>query len=115
MRVHIPSSHITPKAVALSRRQLLATAAAGVLGTHTAHAQGVMEPTAFKHATTHNNFLEFGLDKQDPSKHAQSLKTRPWTVTVDGLVHRPHTLDVETLLRTMALEDRVYRFRCVEA
>ena len=64
--------------------------------------------------TTYNNFYEFGSHKQI-SKAAQALKVRPWTVTVDGMVEREQTLDVDDLLRRMPLEERVYRLRCVEA
>ena len=64
--------------------------------------------------TTYNNFYEFGSHKQI-SKAAQALKVRPWTVTVDGMVEREQTLEVDDLLRRMPLEERVYRLRCVEA
>jgi len=75
----------------------------------------VNEPqTKFEDAATYNNFYEFGLDKDDPVKHAHTLKTRPWTVKVEGLVHKPKTYDVEELLR-FPLEERVYSLRCVEA
>ena len=64
--------------------------------------------------TTYNNFYEFGSHKQI-SKAAQALEVRPWAVTVDGMVEREQTLDVDVLLRRMPLEERVYRLRCVEA
>ena len=63
--------------------------------------------------TTYNNFYEFGSHKQI-SKAAQALEVRPWAVTVDGMVEREQTLDVDVLLRRMPLEERVYRLRCVE-
>jgi sulfoxide reductase catalytic subunit YedY len=63
---------------------------------------------------TYNNFYEFGSHKTI-SKAAQALKTRPWTVTFDGMVEKPQTVDIDTLIRAMPLEERVYRHRCVEA
>src|SRR5438477_7947133 len=72
-------------------------------------------PTSFRDVSTYNNFYEFGAEKDDPAAEAGSLRTRPWTVTVDGEVGKPATLDVDTLIRTFPLEERVYRMRCVEA
>jgi sulfoxide reductase catalytic subunit YedY len=71
-------------------------------------------PTKFEEASTYNNFYEFGTDKSDPARLGHTLKTRPWTVKVEGLVHKPKTYDVEELLR-LPLEERVYSLRCVEA
>jgi sulfoxide reductase catalytic subunit YedY len=70
--------------------------------------------TKFESATTYNNFYEFGMDKEDPAKYAHFLKPRPWTVQVDGLVHKPKQFDIEEILR-FPLEERVYSLRCVEA
>jgi sulfoxide reductase catalytic subunit YedY len=72
-------------------------------------------PTTFEQATTYNNFYEFGVNKEDPAAHAHTLKPRPWTVQVDGLVAKPRTFDVDELLRAFPLEERVYALRCVEA
>jgi sulfoxide reductase catalytic subunit YedY len=72
-------------------------------------------PTDFKSATTYNNFYEFGLDKDDPARHAHLLRTRPWTVEVGGHVAKPKTFDIEDLLRLAPMEERVYALRCVEA
>jgi sulfoxide reductase catalytic subunit YedY len=72
-------------------------------------------PTSFRDVSTYNNFYEFGTDKEDPAAEAKSLRTRPWTVTVDGEVGKPATLDVDTIIRMFPLEERVYRMRCVEA
>ena len=69
--------------------------------------------TPYKDVTTYNNFYEFGTDKSSPAILSRNFVTRPWTVTVDGLVKRPTTFDIENLLK-MPLEDRVYRLRCVE-
>jgi methionine sulfoxide reductase catalytic subunit len=72
-------------------------------------------PTKFESATTYNNFYEFGVNKDDPAREAHRLKTRPWTVKVDGLVHKPKTYDIDELIRAFPLEERVYVLRCVEA
>ena len=66
-------------------------------------------------ATHYNNFYEFGTDKSDPARNAHTLKTRPWTVQVTGMVKKPQTLDIDTILKHRPIESRVYRHRCVEA
>jgi sulfoxide reductase catalytic subunit YedY len=63
----------------------------------------------------YNNFYEFGTSKTEPARNAHTLKPRPWTVTIDGEVHKPQTVDMDDLLRWFPLEERVYRMRCVEA
>jgi sulfoxide reductase catalytic subunit YedY len=73
------------------------------------------ELTTLKDLTTYNNFYEFGVDKGQPSQNAGALPTRPWTVRIDGLVKKPRTFDIDSLLKLHPLEDRVYRHRCVEA
>jgi sulfoxide reductase catalytic subunit YedY len=70
--------------------------------------------TSYEEATTYNNFYEFGTSKEDPARLAGSLKPRPWTVSIEGEVHRPQTVDIDELLRRFPLEERVYRMRCVE-
>jgi sulfoxide reductase catalytic subunit YedY len=70
--------------------------------------------TPFHDATHYNNFYEFGLDKSDPAENAHTLKTRPWTVSIEGEVKKPMTLDIDSLLKLAPLEERVYRLRCVE-
>jgi sulfoxide reductase catalytic subunit YedY len=71
--------------------------------------------TPYADITTYNNFYELGTNKDDPSRLAKSLRTRPWTVKVGGLVGRPMELDADDLRRRYPLEERVYRMRCVEA
>jgi sulfoxide reductase catalytic subunit YedY len=71
-------------------------------------------PTKVQDATTYNNFYEFGVNKEDPAAHAHTLRPRPWTVQVDGLVGKPKTFDVDELIRAFPLEERVYALRCVE-
>ncbi len=128
-------SEITPRAIFESRRQFLqqitvATAAAtglvdNVLAqTAPAHAKLAAranpayfakdKPTAFEDATSYNNYYEFGMDKGDPMLYAGTLKTRPWTVRIDGEVKKPLTLDIDSLLKIAPLEERLYRMRCVE-
>jgi sulfoxide reductase catalytic subunit YedY len=88
---------------------------AGALGaTPNALYQAKEEPTSLKNITNYNNFYEFGTDKSDPHANADSLKTRPWTVTIEGLVKKPVTLDIDALLKLAPLEERIYRMRCVE-
>src|SRR5579875_1651347 len=135
----IPSSEITPKQDYMNRRTLMAGAAAAGLAAlaeervlRMADPRQVraeeklntvksplstpgLTPTPFEDITHYNNFYEFGVDKGDPAKNAHTLRTRPWTVKVEGLVKQPKTFDIDTLLKMKPLEDRVYRFRCVEA
>lgn len=127
----ILSSEITPPEIYRERRRFMqgmgALAAGVALGpVPDAHAgvklAGVRasaytldeDRTPFKSVTTYNNFYEFGTGKEDPSEHAGNLKTRPWTVTVEGEVSKPGTYDIDTLLKLAPLEERVYRMRCVE-
>jgi methionine sulfoxide reductase catalytic subunit len=70
---------------------------------------------SFEEITTYNNFYEFGTDKSDPAANARTLRTRPWSIAVEGEVEKPRTLAIDTLLRAFPLEERVYRMRCVEA
>lgn len=72
------------------------------------------KPTAFKSVTSYGNFYEFGPDKDSPAKHAHRLRTRPWTVTVDGEVKTAKTFAIEDILNWAPLEERIYRMRCVE-
>jgi methionine sulfoxide reductase catalytic subunit len=131
------ASEITPREVFEQRRQFLARIAAGaVAGTalwemanRQAFAQGTgaklaakvnpafvtpEKQTAFKDATSYNNFYEFGTDKSDPAQNAHTLRTRPWTVSIEGEVKKPFTLDLDSLQKLAPLEERVYRLRCVE-
>lgn len=130
-------SEITPRAVYEGRRDFLARiAATAVVGSgvwemanREAFAQAAGQrlagarnaalstgekQTAFKDASSYNNFYEFGTDKGDPAENAHTLRTRPWTVTIDGEVKKPVTLDIDRILKLAPLEERVYRLRCVE-
>ena len=131
----ILASEITPQNIFEKRRQLIKLAAMGAFGlsqaevfSRNAFAQsGQKLPakvnpqffvadklTSYKDVTTYNNFYEFGTDKADPARNAHTLKTRPWTVSVEGLVNKPKVWDIEALLKLAPMEERVYRFRCVE-
>jgi methionine sulfoxide reductase catalytic subunit len=128
----IAPSEITPPEVYFNRRTLLAGAlAAGVsslaraadpapTGTPLNYSVNprytVKEaPNKYEEITTYNNFYEFGTDKEDPSENARSLHTRPWSVMVDGEAELRGAYTLEDILKGQALEERIYRFRCVEA
>src|SRR5438874_6571275 len=125
------SNEITDAKVYLSRREWMLGAAALTLlpgeseaappqgqplgATRNAALSLQEPPTKFEAVTTYNNFYEFGVNKDDPARLAHTLKPRPWTVQVDGLVHKPKTYDIDELIRLFPLEERVYSLRCVEA
>ena len=131
------SSEITPERLYLNRREFIsrvtgvaAGAAVGgsLLGACDANAEqqpagGTAAPsssqgnrlTSYEDITTYNNFYEFGTGKEDPSRNATRFRTRPWSVTVDGLVRKPATYSLDDLLSGLATQERVYRMRCVEA
>lgn len=73
------------------------------------------ELTSHQAITTYNNFYEFGLGKEDPARYADSLRTRPWEVAVEGECHKPTTFDIEDILADFDMQERIYRLRCVEA
>jgi hypothetical protein len=70
--------------------------------------------TPYKDVTNYNNFYEFSTDKYEPAGLAKNFKTRPWTVTIDGDVKKKQVLDVDTIIKMAAPEERIYRHRCVE-
>jgi methionine sulfoxide reductase catalytic subunit len=130
-------SDVTPRAAYLRRREFMRAAGAGLLGgaagllfPASAAAQGGGAKLAFRKSTlsttgeeltpyadvtTYNNFYEFGVDKDSPSQNAKSLRTRPWTVTIDGAVAKGGTFAIDDLIKPYQLEERIYRLRCVEA
>lgn len=71
--------------------------------------------TPYRDVTSYNNFYEFGTGKNDPARNAGSLITDPWTVTIEGECEKPGVFDLEDILKSMPLEERIYRLRCVEA
>jgi sulfoxide reductase catalytic subunit YedY len=138
----IPSSEITPESAYLKRREfiarvggvgaafagaaLLGGAACGTRDGRAEHADGEVaggtpatvddeKPNSYEDITSYNNYYEFGTDKSDPKENSGKLRTRPWTVAVDGLVKKPATYSFDDLVKPHKLEDRVYRLRCVEA
>jgi len=116
----IPSSSITPQSVYKNRRQFLRAAgtfSAGmaVAGRSAANAPAGDEITPRDIATTYNNYYEFGTDKTDPAQHAHRLTTDPWTVEVSGAANNTGKFAFEDVIKGLPVEDRIYRFRCVEA
>jgi sulfoxide reductase catalytic subunit YedY len=137
----VPYSEVTPESVYTSRRAFMrsmAGTAAGVaagLVVADRFASGALEGQAglaplsatknakytaadkvntFAQITTYNNYYEFGTEKDDPARYAGRLTVKPWSVKVDGMVKKPATYGVEDLVNFSALEERVYRHRCVE-
>ncbi len=74
-----------------------------------------LEPHSFKDISNYNNFYEFGTGKRDPAKNAHTLKTKPWHITVTGECEKQGDYDLEDFIKPHQLEERIYRFRCVEA
>ena len=115
-------SNVTPKPHWLNRRQLLAGGAALLASPAVARIDAAKSglstdaaPNTFSEITTYNNFYEFGLDKGDPARNARLLTTDPWAIEISGLVDRPGSYDLADILQGAPLEERIYRFRCVEA
>lgn len=110
-------SDVTPRADYLNRRAILSggMALAAGLGAPAIASTDALEPNSLEDITSYNNFYEFGTDKGDPKRYAGQLTTDPWAITVDGLVERPGTYDLADVLKAKVIEERIYRFRCVEA
>lgn len=137
---HAPASEITPASTYLNRRAWLQGLAIGGTGlaawagrealaqttrpgklaplpatrSAVAGALTVDKPTTYLHVTGYNNYYEFGTEKSDPAANAGRLKTRPWTVAIEGEVAKPGTWDLDALLKLAPMEERIYRLRCVE-
>ena len=114
----LSQTDVTPQVAFLNRRQLIAGAAAGfglagVAGA--SNAQEALTPNSWEDITQYNNFYEFGTGKTDPSEYAGVLTTTPWTVEIDGMVKNPGKYDIDDIKAAMTIEERIYRFRCVEA
>ncbi len=120
-------SEITPREMYLNRRQWMAGAAGLALaaalpeGLQAAPLNSAKSTfstdeklTSREDVTSYNNYYEFGLDKDDPARNAHTLKVSPWTIKIDGLVAKPQEIGVEDLIKASALEERIYRMRCVE-
>jgi len=107
---------VTPEAVFLNRRSVLAGAGAAALAGSGAAAFSTDEtPNTFEDITSYNNFYEFGTDKGDPKRHAGKMTTAPWSIEIGGLVDKPGTYDLADVIGDAEIEERIYRFRCVEA
>lgn len=129
----IAPSEITPREVYMSRRALLAGALAGgataalpeARASETATPQLKstlnrqysvdLKPTPYEDITSYNNFYEFGTDKSDPKANAGTLRPRPWSLSIAGEAEITGTYHLEDILKGQPLEERIYRFRCVEA
>ncbi len=125
---------VTPEGLHLGRRELLALGAAGAAALLVPRAGAAGEPsgavlpgsrrvekaggeaqTSWDAITSYNNFYELGTEKDEPARKAGSLRTRPWSVAVEGEVKRPEIFAIDELVRAFPLEERIYRMRCVEA
>ena len=116
----LKDAHVTDEAAFLNRRQLIGGAAAGIglatMGAGSVLAAGEdLKPNSYEDITQYNNFYEFGTGKDDPARYAKTLTTAPWSVKIDGLVDKPGEYALEDILKAMTIEERIYRFRCVEA
>ena len=121
----IKPSEITPEDSFLNRRSFIRTTSltgAGLLLTTACSdareqvpADTDLVPNPLSDITSYNNFYEFGLDKDDPAKHAKGFKPKPWRVTVDGEADVTGTFDFEDIVGPHTIEERIYRLRCVEA
>jgi sulfoxide reductase catalytic subunit YedY len=139
----IPSSEITPRSNYLNRRRFmtgaLMTGAAVAGGLYLRHHEeetalpgsveasgeklsGIVKsqfsttekPNTLKDITNYNNYYEFSTDKYEPAGLSKNFRTRPWIVSIDGLVKKPRKIDIDSLLKIAPLEERIYRHRCVE-
>jgi methionine sulfoxide reductase catalytic subunit len=139
MKYHIPRiapSEITSEEIYLDRRNVLtagvAAAVAGGFGAGLAETSAAAElaalkaernaalsisdaPNSYEDITTYNNYYEFGTDKSEPAVMARDFKPTPWSVTIDGEAEVKGKFNLEDILKPLALEERVYRLRCVEA
>lgn len=113
---NLGQSDITPKGLWMNRRNLIKSGAALGLGSIAgpAFAQE-LKPNTLEEITSYNNFYEFGTGKDDPARNAGALDTSDWKITVDGLVDNPGEYTLAELLGDLTVEERIYRFRCVEA
>ena len=125
----IPYTEITPESIYKQRRQFIQAGIAFTAGAmlpeisaanmrlaaavnsryNTSETQ-----TRYKDVTTYNNYYEFGTEKSDPAENSTHLRTRPWTVSIEGEIKRPKIWDIDALIKAFPLEERIYRMRCVE-
>jgi len=134
----IPYSEVTPKSLYMNRRSFLALAGAAGAGLAGAavwkleqHSSPVLAATKFPNlvkspfsttekvtsvndVTHYNNFYEFGTAKEDPARNAQNFKTSPWQISVEGEIKQKRVFQLDEITKMAALEERIYRHRCVE-
>ena len=135
----IRSSEITSKSTYMDRRKFIAgaaaTGAALATGLYLGNAATTLEtveastkltgitksqfstsekPNSLKDITNYNNYYEFSTDKYEPNGLSKNFRTRPWTVAIEGLVAKPKKMDIDEIMKLAPLEERIYRFRCVE-
>ena len=134
----ILSSDMTPKSYYLRRREFIQAASGAALAAATVLAPPAVRdaaaqngpklpdvrrsplstsepPNDYEDVTTYNNFYEFGTAKDEPAMNAKSFKARPWKIAIDGHVAKPASYDIDEFIKPYALEERIYRLRCVEA
>ena len=112
---------VTHEDLFLNRRRLIKNlAGAGITGiglisgSVIANAKNNEKVNNWEEITSYNNFYEFGTSKDDPLRFAHKLKTKPWSIVIDGLVDKPGVYALEDILGKMIIEERIYRLRCVE-
>ncbi len=129
----LKSSDITPKSLYMRRREFIKSTGLAILGSHALFSAALAgygnkaiehtkstkfntdeSLTKYSAVTSYNNFYEFGTDKTDPAKNAHTLTTSPWNVAITGEIEKPGTYSLEDILKPHTLEERIYRFRCVE-
>ena len=112
----LTAKDVTPKNLYMNRRQIMAgLSGLGLASIGGKAAAEELEPNSYEEITSYNNFYEFGTGKGDPAENAHMLTTSPWSVEIDGLVDKPGTYDFQKIMSNMTIEERIYRFRCVEA
>jgi sulfoxide reductase catalytic subunit YedY len=133
----VRSSEITPKSLYLRRREFIQAASGVAVAAAAGLAPGAVReavaqngpklPTirksplstdeklnAYEDVTTYNNFYEFGTAKDEPHRNARGFKPRPWKLAIEGHVAKPASYDIDEFIKPYALEERIYRLRCVE-
>ena len=115
----LKDSDVTPEDLFMNRRQIIGGALAGIglagMATGASAALKGLEPNSYEDIASYNNYYEFGTGKDDPARYAQALTIKPWTVQIDGMVDKPGAYAFEDILKAMTIEERLYKFRCVEA
>ena len=115
----LKDSDVTPEDLFMNRRQIIGGALAGIglagTGTAAAAAPKGLQPNSYEDIASYNNYYEFGTGKDDPAQYANALTIKPWTVQINGMVDKPGAYAFEDILKAMTIEERLYKFRCVEA